>query len=549
MNLLRAISTVGSFTLLSRIAGFVRDILIARFLGTTMVADAFFVAFRFPNLFRSLFAEGAFSAAFVPLFAGTLETEGHAQARAFAREALSMLLFILVVFVGLVELGMPWIMPVLAPGFSDAPGKMELATAFAHIAFPYLLFISLASLQSGILNSLGKFAAAASAPILFNVTLVTSLLVTATLTGGGDGAGILSAVSSAEGASAPGTDATEAMGYALSWGVFTAGVLQFLWLAFYCWREGFPVRISLPRATPRTLKLLGRALPVAFGSSIYQINLVIGTLLASLVADGAVSYLYYADRVTQLPLGVIGVAVSVALLPLLTRQLKAGHLDSARWSQNRAMEIGLLLTLPAAAALMCIASPIIGALFERGEFSPADTAKTAAAMVAFASGLPAFVLVKILTPSFYAREDTLTPVLIAAGALVANVAMNLVFMQIWGHVGIALATSLASWLNATILCVVLLRRGLFRPDPRLMGKIPRILAATALMAGALWGVGALLAQYGPADSGTARMIHLLVLVGAGGGAYLAGAVLLRATTAAELKDAFRRQALPETKAP
>ncbi|GEO83053.1 murein biosynthesis integral membrane protein MurJ [Pararhodospirillum oryzae] len=517
MSLLRAITTVGGYTLLSRVAGFVRDILIARALGAGAVADAFFVAFRFPNLFRSLFAEGAFSAAFVPLFAGQLESEGREAAWRFAREAYTVLALLLLGFVALMEIVMPWAMIALAPGFVGVPGKLDLAVELSRIAFPYLLFISLSSLQSGVLNSLGHFAAPAAAPILLNLTLITALLGFDTL------------------APTP--------GHALAWAVSAAGVLQFLWLAVHCHRAGLTVTLTRPRLSPLVRRLGRRVVPVVFGSSLYQVNLLIGTILASMVSDGAVSYLYYADRVTQLPLGVIGIAVGTALLPLLSRQLKAGDLPAARWSQNRALEIALLLTVPAAAALITLATPITTTLFERGAFTPEDTRATAAAMIAFGAGLPAFVLVKVLTPAFYAREDTATPVRIAAVAMVVNVVLNLALMGPLGHIGIALGTTVSSWLNAVALAVVLHRRALFSPDGRLLGRLPRLLGATALMAGAL--VGALFLLDPLLDHGDlARIPALAGLIALGLVVYGGAAWLLGATSVADLKGALRRPRAP-----
>ncbi|WP_041794161.1 murein biosynthesis integral membrane protein MurJ [Pararhodospirillum photometricum] len=513
MSLLRAITTVGGYTLLSRVAGFVRDIIIARYLGAGAVADAFFVAFRFPNLFRSLFAEGAFSAAFVPLFAGEVEAQGRDAARRFAREAYTVLALLLVVFVAAMEILMPWAMIALAPGFADVPGKMTLAVELSRIAFPYLLFISLASLQSGVLNSLGHFAAAAAAPILLNLTLITALLGFA--------------------------DSAPTPGHALAWGVSAAGVLQFVWLAVHCRRAGLPLGLTRPRLSPLVRRLGRRVVPVVFGSSLYQVNLLIGTVLASLVSDGAVSYLYYADRVTQLPLGVIGIAVGTALLPLLSRQLKAGNIEAALWNQNRALEVALLLTLPAAAALMVLATPITATLFERGAFSPEDTVATAAAMVAFGAGLPAFVLVKVLTPAFYAREDTATPVRIAAVAMATNIGLNVALMGPLGHIGIAIGASASSWLNAVLLAVVLHRRRLFSPDARLGTRLPRIVAAVAGMGALLWGVMDLLEPLS-AHGDLTRIPALIVLIAAGGLGYGGLVLLLRATSLADLKTALRR---------
>jgi len=460
MNLLKAITTVGGYTLLSRVFGFIRDILIANFLGAGAVADAFFVAFRFPNLFRRLFAEGAFAAAFVPIFSSSLENEPRDQSLLFANQAFSVLGLMLLFFVVLMEIAMPWAMYVLAPGFDAVAGKMEMATEFSRIAFPYLLFISLVSLQSGVLNSINRFAAAAAAPVLLNVTFITAMLAF------------------------PGD--AEHTGLVLSWAVFVAGLVQFIWLIYHCRREGFPIRFVRPRLSPK-VKLLGkRIIPVVFGASLYQINLLIGTILASLVADGAVSYLYYADRVTQLPLGVVGVAVGTALLPSLSRQLAANDHVAAAESQNRGLEFALLLTLPAAFALVVIATPVISVLFERGAFDSTAVHATAAALVAYATGLPAYVLIKVLAPGFFARHDTKTPVKIAAVAMVANIVLNLIFMRYWGHVGIAYAASVSAWFNALALAVVLVRRGELQFDQRLLRSAPRVLLASGGMAAGLY---------------------------------------------------------------
>lgn len=515
MNLLGAITTVGGYTMLSRVLGFARDILIAALLGAGAVADCFFVAFRFPNLFRRLFAEGAFAAAFVPLFSTELERNGESAARAFADAAFSVLALALVAFVAVMEIVMPWAMWVLAPGFDAVAGKMALATELSRIAFPYLLFISLVSLQSGVLNSLGRFAAAAAAPVLLNLTLIAAMLTFA--------------------------DGEATAGHVLSWGVFAAGIVQFAWLAHHCRRHGMPVRLRRPRLTPEVRLLGRRILPVVFGASLYQINLLVGTILASLVADGAVSFLYYADRVTQLPLGVVGVAVGTALLPALSRQLAAGDEAAARASQNRGLEFALLLTLPAAVALVVIAEPIIAVLFERGAFGPADTLATAWALMAYATGLPAYVLIRVLTPGFFAREDTSTPVRIAAVAMLANIVLNLVLMQIWGHVGIAAAAAVSAWLNAGLLALTLKRRGQLAPDTRLSRRGPRIVAASLVMGAGLYGGMLALAPW-LAGAGTSRTAALALLVGLGLGAFGILAQVLGAAHWRDLKGLRRRPA-------
>ncbi|MBV5324270.1 MAG: murein biosynthesis integral membrane protein MurJ, partial [Rhodospirillaceae bacterium] len=425
MSLFRSIATVGSFTLASRVTGLMREMMIAHFLGAGAVADAFFVAFRFPNLFRSLFAEGAFNAAFVPLFTGKLTAEGREEARLFAERALAVLFIALAVFVAVMEVIMPWAVIGLAPGFQSTPGKMALAVDFSRICFPYLLFISLTSLQAGVLNSLGRFAAAAGTPVLLNLTSMTGLWLLVPY--------------------------TETAGHAMAWGTFAAGIVQFSWLVFSVRKAGMALRIRRPRLSPEVKLLFKRIVPGAVGAGVYQVNLVVNTMIASMVADGAVSYLNYADRVNQLPLGVVGIAIGTALLPLLSRQLKEGDAEAAKISQNRAMEFGLIMTLPAAVALMVIAAPVIRVLFERGSFGPTETAATAAALVAFAIGLPAYVLVKVLTPAFFAREDTATPVRVAGATMALNVVLNLALVSSLAHVGMALSTAIAAWFNVIVL--------------------------------------------------------------------------------------------------
>lgn len=513
MNLVRAVSAIGSMTMLSRIFGFARDILIANFLGAGTVADAFVVAFRFPNLFRRLFAEGAFAAAFVPMFSRSLEGDGADAAKRFAEQAFSVLAVALFVFVAAVEVAMPWLMPYLAPGFDAVPGKMEMATEFSRIAFPYLLFISLVALQSGVLNAFGKFTAAAAAPVLLNITLIVALLGF----GGSD----------------------EESGRALVWGVSAAGIVQFLWLAWHCRRQGVVLRLGMPRLTEKVRVLGRRILPVVFGASLYQINLLIGTILATTIADGAVSYLYYADRVTQLPLGVVGIAVGTALLPMISRQLEAGQEDEANTSQNRGIEIALLLTVPAALALIVIPEPIVQVLFERGAFGADASRATALALMAYAIGLPAYVGIRVFTPGYFAREDTRTPVKIAALAMIVNVVLNLVLMQPFGHVGIALASSVSAWLNVFLLIAVLAKRGHYKADRRLMSRLLGIAGASVVMAGALWFAAAWAVPW--LDGPIAEQVAALAALVIGGLAlYLIAARLFGVYAVAEIRGMLRR---------
>jgi putative peptidoglycan lipid II flippase len=476
------------------------------------VADAFFVAFRFPNLFRSLFAEGAFNAAFVPLFTGKLAAEGEDAAKRFAEQALAVLAVALAGFVAVMEIAMPWAMRGLAPGFADVPGKMTLAVEFSRICFPYLLFISLTSLQAGVLNSQGKFAAAAATPVLLNLTSMAGLWALVPF--------------------------TETAGHAMSWGTFVAGLVQFAWLFLAVRRSAIPLGWARPRLTPEVKLLAKRIVPGALGAGVYQVNLVVNTMIASTVANGAVSYLNYADRVNQLPLGMVGIAVGTALLPLLTRQVKAGEREAALSSQNRAMEFALLLPLPAAAALMTIAAPLIRVLFERGNFGAVETAATASALVAFAAGLPAYVLVKVLVPGFFAREDIGTPVRVAGAAMVLNVVLNLALAGPLGHVGMALSTALAAWFNVAALAWLLKRRDFFAMDERLKARAPRIIAAAALMAAALFGLRLVL---WPLATGQLEALGAVAAMVAGGGLVFAVACqLLGAATLGEIKRMLRR---------
>ena len=514
MSFVRSIATVGGFTLLSRVTGLMREMMIAHYLGAGMVADAFFVAFRFPNLFRSLFAEGALNAAFVPLFSGRLTEGGKAQAVLFAERAISVLGLALLIFVIAVELVMPWAMMGLAPGFGDVPGKLELATDLSRICFPYLLFISLTALQAGVLNSVGRFAAAAGTPILLNVVAMAGMLVL--------------------------TPYTETPAHALAWGTFASGVAQFSWLVFSCRKAGVGLRPVRPAISPEVKLLAKRIVPGAVGAGVYQVNLVINTMIASTVADGAVSYLNYADRVNQLPLGVVGIAIGTALLPLLSRQIKEGQTQAAQDSQNRALEFGLLLTVPAAAALLAIALPVVALLFQRGSFGAEASVETAYALQAFALGLPAYVLVKVLTPAFFAREDTATPVRVAAVTMGINVVINLALIGSLRHVGMALSTAVAAWCNVVILAFILHRRGYFAVDARLRQRVPRIVLSGGTMGCLLYL--AQLTLWRPALS----TLYQLALVGGfvivGIAVFAATAHLSGAAKLGELRAMMRKRA-------
>ncbi len=518
MALLRALATVGGFTGISRLLGFLRDILIAAALGTGPAADAFFVAFRLPNLFRRLFAEGAFNAAFVPLFARRLEQEGRTGALRFAEETLAVLLAVLLVLTAAAMAAMPALMHILAPGFADDPDQFELAVQLSRTTFPYLLFMALVALYGGILNSLYKFAAAAAAPILLNLFFIGALVAVLPFTG--------------------------QPAHLLAWTVAAAGVGQFLWLLIAAQRAGVALRLPRPRLTPAVRRLLKLMLPGALSAGALQINLLVGTMIATLQA-GAVSHLYYADRVYQLPLGLIGIALGVVLLPHLARQLRAGAETAAAHSMNRGIETALLLTLPATVALIAIPYPIVVALFERGRFDAADSQATALALSAFATGLPAYVLIKVLQPGYFAREDTVSPLRYALAGVAVNVVLGLALFfllrpQGLGHVGLALATALAAWLNAGLLLTTLFVRGHLRLDRQLRRRVPRIVVASLLMGAGLVAGATGLADWFVDGGVERRVAGLALLVGGGLFGYGLLAFALGAVAPAELGGLLRR---------
>jgi putative peptidoglycan lipid II flippase len=510
--LLKAISTIGGFTMISRLLGFVRDILIASFLGASLVADVFFVAFKLPNFFRRLFAEGAFNAGFVPLFTRIHQTDGDKSAREFAEQALSVLLLALFVLVTLFQIFMPWVMTALAPGFQGNEVKFNLAVDLTRLTFPYLMFISLVSLMGGVLNALGRFAAVAATPILLNICLISSLLVFAPY--------------------------LPSSGHALAWGVAAAGAVQFLWLMWALQREGWLLRLRWPRLTPRVRELLVLMAPAAVGAGIVQINLVIDIILASLLPEGSISYLFYADRLNQLPIGVVGVAVGTALLPMMSRRIAAGDDAGAAQALNRATEFSLLLALPAAMALVVIAEPLISVLFERGAFDASASRATSYALMAYALGLPAYVLVKVLTPGFFARLDTKTPVRIALIALAVNLVLNIALMIPFKHAGLALATAISAWVNVWLLYSTLRRRGYFPVDLRLARRLRKTVVAATIMGGGLFLAHKQLLDWLAGDL-VMRITALTILVGGGVVLYGLAVQFSGAARLGELKSQLR----------
>jgi putative peptidoglycan lipid II flippase len=511
----RNVLTVGGWTLASRLLGFVRDILIAAILGAGPVADAFIVALKLPNLFRRLFGEGAFNAAFVPAFSGMLAAEGRAAARQFAEETFAVMAFWLGALTIIGEIFMPQMMTVLAPGFGAIPTKFALSVTLSRITFPYLVLICLAALVSGVLNGLDRFTAAASSYVLFNIISIAFLLWL--------------------------TPHVPTPGHALALGVTVSGILQLAMLLFAVRRAGMGLRLLRPRLTPQVRALLRRMLPGLVGAGVTQLNLTVDVIIASLLPSGTVSLLYYADRVQQLPLGVLGTAVGTALLPLLSRQVRAGQAEAALGTLNRAIEYALFLTLPAAVALAVIAYPVMWSLFGRGAFGPTSALLSSHALIAYALGLPAFVLAKVLAPGFFARGDMATPVKIGLGAVLLNLALNIAFMVPLQQVGPALATSVAAVFNVGWMAVVLARRGQWRPDVRLRQRTLRVAAAAAAMGLVLWGAEH--AMFVASFRGLARLAVLAALVAIGIATYGAAAVAFGASDWHELARMMRRRAL------
>ncbi len=517
MSLYRGFITVGGLTALSRVFGFLRDVLLAYVMGAGWVTDAFVVCFRFPNLFRSLFAEGAFNSAFVPMFTKRLRSEGQESARRFAEEALAVLFAGVLITTILAEIYMPYLVRGLAMGFEGE--KFELAVLLTRITFPYLGCMAFVALSAGILNALGRFSAPAATPILLNLVLIAVTLF----------------------AAACGFYAQPEAGIIQAWGVTVAGFAQLVYVAYAARKAGMDLGFRRPRLTPSTRRLLALAVPGIITGGINQVNLFIGTTIASLQA-GALSFLYFADRINQLPLGMVGIAIGVVLLPTLTRHLAEHDEAGAMASQNRSLEFALLLTLPAAVALVIIPTPIIQVLYQHGTFSAADTAQVSIALAAYACGLPAYVMNKVFLPGYFAREDTSTPMWFAAVSVAVNIAGSLILFPVFGHAGIAIATSLSGWTNALQLSFTLMRRGHFRFDAALARRLPLLVLSSALMGAALYAANLRLAPF--FADGRSNLIHaaaLGALVTAGVLAYAAATVLTGAVRPSMLRRAMSRR--------
>ncbi|WP_407275830.1 murein biosynthesis integral membrane protein MurJ [Halothiobacillus sp. DCM-1] len=503
-SLLRSSAVISSMTLLSRILGFVRDMLLARVFGASPATDAFFVVFKIPNFLRRLFAEGAFAQAFVPVLSEYREKSPREELKDYIDHMFGTLAAVVALVVALGISAAPLVILLFAPGFSGDPTQQALAEHMLWITFPYLFFISLTAFAASTLNAFGKFAMPALAPIWLNIALI--------------GATLLLAPHLAEPV------------MALAWGVFLAGILQLVFLLPFLARLGLLPRPRFGRhsGVRKTIRLM---LPAMFGASVTQINLLVDTILASLLVAGSVSWLYYSDRLVELPLGVFGVAISTVILPKLSRAFSRTDQGDFTGTLNWAIKFTLLLGLPMCAGLIVLATPMLSTLFEYGSFSALDTHMVALAMSAYALGLPAFLLIKIFAPGFYARQDTKTPVKIGLVAVGANLAFKALIVLPWifllgghaAHVGLALTTALAAWVNVSLLAVFLHRRGAWRPDPALWRFITQVLVATLVMVAVL----AWLQPAAPLWSSATAAHRALWLAGL----ILGGAVLFTATAA------------------
>lgn len=511
IRLLSGFMTVGFWTLASRILGFLREILIAAFIGPGPLLDAFVVAFRLPNLFRRFFAEGAFNAAFVPQFSKRLENGEDPQG--FAQKAFNLLGAAVLALVALGMIFMPALVWATASGFQGTE-RFDLAVGFGYIVFPYILCMSLAALFSGVLNSTGRFAAAAAAPVLLNIFACSAMVLGAAL--GGE------------------------VTLWLVWTIPFAGVAQLALVWRATSRAGFHLRPGLPRLSPAMGHLMRVALPAALAMGVTQVNLVVGQLVASDI-ENAVSWLFIADRLYQLPLGVIGIAVGIVLLPDLTRRLRSGDDSGARQALSRAGEFSLLFTLPSAVAFMVVPVPLISVLYERGATGAEDVAAIALAVAIYGAGLPAFILQKVLQPLYFAREDTRSPFRYALVAMVVNAALAFGLKPVFGWIAPAIAASAAGWAMVALLWLGAGRMGdAARFDSRFYSRVLRIGLASLVMGALLYlGYGATTWLF---TLPSWRYLALFGLILSGGVIFFAAGQVFGAFYLSELKSSLRRSA-------
>lgn len=528
MALLRNVGTIGGLTLVSRIAGLAREMIFARVMGANEVTDAFLQAFILPNVFRRLFAEGAFSAAFVPMFSRRLKRgeddgeDGLEQAKAFSNDVLSVFLPALIILIALAELAMPGIIWLLSEEWRNEPAQLAFATDLARLTFPYILLVSLVTLFTGMLNSVSRFAPGASFPIILNLVLIAALL-------GG------------EYWIASGRGDLRDVAYGLAGAVALSGVLQLLWLYGWTRASGFRPRLQIPRITPEVKRLCWIALPAAFGAGAYQINTLVQVYFLQKLEGSSLTYMNYADRLNQLPLGIIGIALATAILPSLSKHIAADEHQGASRVQTDAIELAMLLTVPAAVAMAVCGTAFVTIFFEGGRFTLADAAVSGAVLSALVIGLPAYVLVKVLVPGFYARQDTRTPVYAALISLAVFIAYNVVFLERFGVVGVAFASAIGAWMNAFMLYAILHSRGHYRAPARLPLALAKQAAAAVAMGFALFYLRDWLSGF--YGAGFAARIAALAAIGlAGAVIYFAVAFLLGAIDRERLTKLTRKSA-------
>ncbi|HEV2597635.1 murein biosynthesis integral membrane protein MurJ [Sphingopyxis sp.] len=527
-SLIKNVGTIGGLTMVSRIFGFARDMLLARVLGAGLAADAFQLAFTLPNTFRRLFAEGAFSVAFVPMYSRALhgagdEGGGEEAAAKFADDVLSVFLWVLLAFSAVMMIAMPAIVWLLARDFQEVPGKFDLAVFLSRLTFPYLGLISLVAMLSGLLNARSRFAPGAFAPVLLNIVLIAGITAGWWLRGDS------------------GNDRIVAVALAIS--VSLAGVAQLAYLIWAVRRAGLRLHWRLPKFTPEVKKLGLLILPATFGAGIYQISQFVDTFFATSLPQGSLTLLKLADRLNQMPLGIVGIALGTAILPMLSRHIHSGDAAEAQRLQGNAFEIATLLTLPAAAALAICAPAFVTAFFVGGKFTDADGTIMANIVAALVAGLPAYVIVKILNPGFFAREDMRTPVWTALVALIVNIAINLYVVERYGIVGLAGATAASASLNCLLLYTMLHRRGWFHFTAKLAGRIARQLVAVAAMSALLWWMMPMMQPY-YGGSVFERIWSLAALVAAGGAMFFAVAFVVGALDKDLVRMLTRRRGKP-----
>ena len=495
--MLGRIFTVGGYTLLSRLTGFARDIMLAAILGAGPVADAFFVALRLPNHFRAIFAEGAFNAAFVPAYAH-LYGRSEQSAKLFADRIFTLLLSTQIVLLVVAWLFMPQVIGILAPGFSDDPARGELAIALTRITFPYLLLVTLVTLYGGMLNVMHRFASAAAAPIFLNIAMMATLALAALFPGAG---------------------------HAAAWGVLISGFLQYFLLAGDLAFHGGLPRFASLKLDDDVRAFFAALGPATLGSMGTQVALFADTIIATFLPAGALSALYYADRLNQLPIGVIGIAIGTVLLPEMSRRLTAGDREGAMASQRRAFDFTLLFSAPFVAAFLTVPDVIMRAMFARGAFSKADAAAAGATLAAYAVGLIPFVLIRSAVATFYARKDTATPVKAALIGVAVNVALKIALVGALAQVGLALATAVGAWINLLLVLAFAVRRGYLDLDKTLMQSLAKFVVSGAVLAATLWFAARFAATHLAGLSALRDEAALLLLIVVGTIVY-AGSILL-----------------------